>query len=124
MSIISKTFAACFAAASFCGASAIAAPYVSTETDIMGVNSEYDATLFTGRVGYEWDELESPVVPYVEIGGGVFTNTDGDSDGAFVVESGLSAEITENFDAFISVENIRVSDDNNWLVEFDLRYTF
>jgi len=124
MSIISKTFAACLAAASFCSASAMAAPYVSTETDIMGVNSEYDATLFTARVGYEWDNLDAPVVPYVEIGGGVFTNTDGDSDGTFVVEGGLFAELTENLGTAVSVENVRISDDNNWLVEFDLRYTF
>ena len=124
MSFISKSFAACLAAASFCSASAMAAPYVSTKTDIMGVNSEYDATLFTTRVGYEWDNLDAPVVPYVEIGGGVFTNTDGDSDGTFVVEGGLYAEITENLGTSVSVENVRISDDNNWLVEFDLRYTF
>lgn len=104
-------------------APAMAGPYVSKETDIYGVGGDLGGTLIQGRVGYEYDELEK-VTPYVEVGGGVLTPDGGDTEGVFAVEAGIGLELSEKVDAGLSVENLRIDGENNWLVEADVRYNF
>lgn len=99
-----------------------AGPYIKIKNKVKGVDGNFESLSNTARVGIEW-KINS-FTPYIEAGGGVKSNSDGQNDEHLAVEGGSKLELTDNLDLEAKVEAFQYTDSLTWEIEVETKYKF
>ena len=87
-----------------------------------GVDRSFASLSNTARVGIEW-KINS-FTPYIEAGGGVKNNSNGQNDEHLSIEGGSKLELTDNLDLEAKVEALQYTDSLTWEIEVETKYKF
>lgn len=101
---------------------ALAGPYARTKITYFGEGDEGTNTVFQGRVGY--DKQFGAWTPYVELGGGIDTPADENSNGLWVAEIGTKLKLNDRVHTKLKFERFGVDNGTQWKIESNTTYRF
>ena len=101
----------------------LAGPYVSTKSEFKGDEDGYSKMSNQARIGQTFDVGIGK--SYAEIGGGIVTPDEGDSEGFQVAEVGTKFKVTDSLSAKAKFEHKWSPDsERDWKFEVGTKYKF
>ena len=99
-----------------------AGPYIKIKNKAKGIDRNFDSFSNAARVGMEW-KINS-LTPYIEAGGGITNNSDGQPYEHLAIEAGSKLDLTDNLNIEAKVEAIQFADSLAWEIEMETKYQF